>query len=166
MEKESKTQVETTEQEISFTRIFDASRELVFETFSDCKHLKHWWGPRTWPLSYCDIDFRPGGSWHYCMSGPNEGDNSWGKVLYKEIYVPERIVFEDYFSDKDGNINKEMPGTLATVEFVEHEGKTKVINRSEYQKAADLQKVLDMGMVEGFTETLDRLEEYLSAITG
>ncbi|MEX0773973.1 MAG: SRPBCC domain-containing protein [Balneolales bacterium] len=160
----NKTKVETTERELIMTRIFDAPRELVFETYSDCKHLKNWWGPRTWPLSYCKMDFRVGGAWHFCMSGPNEGDESWGKGIYKEIAEPERIVYNDYFSDKDGNINEDMPSTLATFEFAEHEGKTKITCRSEYQKPADLKKVLEMGMVEGMTETLDRLEEHLATV--
>ena len=156
-----KMHIETTERELIYKRVFDAPRELVFETFTSCEHLKHWWGPRTWPVSYCKIDFRVGGVWHYCMSGPNEGDESWGKVIYKEIDAPEKLVYEDYFSDAEGNINKDFPSTLATYQLEEQDGKTVITGRALYQKPEDLQKVLEMGMVEGMTETLDRLDEYL-----
>ncbi|MEX0930018.1 MAG: SRPBCC domain-containing protein [Balneolales bacterium] len=159
-----KTKTEKTDRELIITRIFDAPRKLVFETYSDCKHLMNWWGPRTWPLSYCKMDFRVGGEWHFCMSGPNEGDESWGKGIYKEIVEPERIVYTDYFSDKDGNINEELPSTLSTVELTEQEGKTKMTVRALYPKPADLKTVLDMGMVGGMTETLDRLEEHLAGL--
>src|SRR5690554_1859159 len=79
-------------------RIFDAPRELVFEMFAEAEHLKQWWGPRGWDLPYCDIDFRPGGVWHYCMKcidtsfGEFYGVESWGKVIYKEIAHPDRII--------------------------------------------------------------------------
>ncbi|MEX2397283.1 MAG: SRPBCC domain-containing protein [Balneolales bacterium] len=160
----NKTNVETSDRELIITRIFDAPRELVFETCSDCKHLNNWWGPRTWPLSYCKMDFREGGSWHYCMSGPNEGDESWGLVKYHEIVEPEKIVYTDYFSDKDGNVNENMPETLSAFVFSEQGGKTKVTIRGEYKTPEDLRKVLEMGMVDGMGETLDRLEEHLEVL--
>lgn len=159
----NKTNVETKERALIMTRTFDAPRELVFETYTSCDHLNEWWGPREWPLSYCDMDFREGGVWHYCMQGPN-GDESWGRVVYREIVEPERIVYVDNFSDEDGNINEEMPGTLVTVEFADLEGKTEVTCSSQYTSPEELEKVLDMGVVEGFTETWDRLEEHLATV--
>lgn len=158
----SKTQVETKGRELTITHVFDAPRKLVFETHSDCKHLKHWWGPRTWPLSYCKMDFRTNGTWHYSMKGPNPGDESWGKVMYKDIKAPERIAYMDYFSDKDGNVNKDLPAGEVTMEFTEQNGKTKVTSVVKYPTEVDLKKVLEMGMIEGMSETLDRLEEYLA----
>src|SRR5688572_2037912 len=155
-----KLKVETKGSELIMTRQFNAPRKLVFETYTDCKHLKHWWGPREWPLSYCKMDFRVGGTWHFCMKGP-DGTESWGKALYKEIKAPEKIYYEDYFSDKDGNLNKEMPSTMLKFDFEEAGGKTIVKGTAKYASEADLQKVLDMGMIEGMAETLDRLEEYL-----
>jgi uncharacterized protein YndB with AHSA1/START domain len=159
-----KMNVETKGSTLILTRIFDAPCELVFETYSSCEHLKNWWGPRSWPISYCEIDFRVGGEWHYCMSGPNEGDESWGKVIYKEINPPERLVYTDYFSDKDGNINDDMPSTLSTYHFKDDNGKTKLVCNAEYSSPENLKKVLDMGMIEGMTETLDRLDEHLESI--
>jgi len=160
----NKMHVETGERELVITRIFDAPRELVFDAYSDCEHLKQWWGPRQWPMAECTLDFREGGVWHYCLRGPNEGDESWGKAVYREIVKPERIVYNDHFCDKDGNINEDMPQILMTFEFAESEGKTKLTSRAQYPTASDLKTVLDMGMVEGITETLDRLEEHLAAI--
>jgi uncharacterized protein YndB with AHSA1/START domain len=90
------------DREFVMERTFDAPRKLVFEAFSDCKHLTHWWGPKDWTLPVCKIDFRPGGVWHYCMRGP-EGDESWGKAIYREIVEPERIVYLDTFADEAGN---------------------------------------------------------------
>lgn len=161
----NKMSVETKDRELIMERIFDAPPELVFEAYSSCEHLKHWWGPKEWPMKECTLDFREGGEWHYCLRGPNEGDESWGKAVYQEIVEPDRIVYTDYFSDKDGDINEEMPGTKITMIFEPFEGKTKLIGRSEYPTDEDLKTVLDMGVVEGMTSSLDRLEEYLADVT-
>ena len=158
----NKLQVETRGGQLILTREFDAPRRKVFQAHTDCKHLKNWWGPRTWPVTYCKMDFRVGGKWHYCMTGP-DGTQSWGLAIYKEIVEPERIVYEDHFADKDGNPNKELPSTVARTEFLEKDGKTVLRSIANYATAEDLQKVLDMGMVGGVTETFDRLEEYLLA---
>lgn len=153
--------IETKGRELILTRTFNAKRETVFEAFSDCKHLKHWFGPRTWPISYCKMDFRVGGEWHFCLKGPGEGDESWGKCIYQEIKRPERIVYDDYFSDKEGRLNMEMPYTRVTYDFIDEGGKTLLKSTALYPTEADLGKVLEMGVTEGIKETWDRLVEYL-----
>ena len=154
-------QVETAGSELILTRQFDAPRVKVFTAYTDCKHLNHWWGPREWSLSYCKMDFRVGGQWHYCMSGP-DGMESWGLTIYKEIKEPELIVYEDFFSDKDGNKNTAFPSTMVRTEFLEKDGKTIVKSTAKYSSPEDLKKVLDMGMETGIAQTLDKLEEYLA----
>ena len=148
-------------------RVFDAPRDLVFKMFKEPEHLKRWWGPKGWELPVCNIDFRPGGVWHYCMRcvDPSQGDfygmESWGKCVYKEILEPERIIYTDYFSDAEGEINESLPSTEITMEFIELDGKTKLINRAEYAFAEALKTVMDMGMLQGITKTWNRLEELL-----
>ncbi|GIP00686.1 activator of HSP90 ATPase [Paenibacillus lautus] len=150
-------------------RVFNAPRELVFKVFTDGEHLKQWWGPRGWEVTVSKMDFRPGGSWHYCMKclDKNQGDfygmESWGKSVYQEIDEPETIVLIDYFSDAEGAIAEGMPAPISTMTFVEQDGKTKLINRAVYDSPEALKTVLDMGMEEGITQTWDRLEEYLAA---
>lgn len=151
-------------------RVFDAPRELVFRMFTECEHLKHWWGPKGWELPVCKMDFRPGGTWHYCMKCVDQsqkdfyGMESWGLQVFEEIVEPERIVYVDSFSDADGNVNEAMPATKGTLHFVALEGRTKLVNRSEYVSEEALQTVLDMGMLQGITQTWDRLEERLREV--
>jgi uncharacterized protein YndB with AHSA1/START domain len=143
-------------------RVFDAPRELVFKAWSEAERLSQWWGPRQWPTTYCTVDFRVGGVWHYCMTGP-DGTQSWGKGLYSEILPPERIVYTDTFSDEAGNSLPGMPATVITVEFIDlGGGKTKLVSRAEFGSKEDLESLMKMGMVQGLTETWDRLEEYLA----
>ena len=145
-------------------RIFDAPRHLVFEAFSKAEHLERWWGVQGWTLPVCKIDFRPGGIWHFCMESPDGKMKSWGKAIYHEIVEPERIVYVDYFSDEEGNIDEEMPATQITMTFEEWDGKTKLLSRSRYASLEDLKKVIDMGVIQGATQTWDRLAALLAEI--
>ena len=159
---DSNQRIETTERELVITRTFDAPRELVFAAYSSCEHLREWFGPRTWPMVECTIDFRVSGVWHYCLRGPNDGDASWGLAVFEEIVEPERLVYTDAFSDSNRNVNENMPQTRSIVEFAETDGKTVLTIRAMYPSPDDLKQVLDMGMAEGITETFDRLDEYLA----
>jgi uncharacterized protein YndB with AHSA1/START domain len=156
--------VEAKGRELTIERIFNAPPELMFEMWSDCKHLKHWWGPKEWPMDECKMDFREGGKWHFCLRGPNEGNESWGLAIYKKIDKPAKIVYTDHFSDKDGNINEEMPGMLITVEFHEHEGKTRVASTTLFDTPESRKKIVEMGVIEGMSSSMDRLDEYLGTI--
>lgn len=155
---------ETKGRDLLITRTFDAPPSLMFEMWSDCRHLKHWWGPKEWPMDECKMDFRVGGEWLYCLRGPNKGDESWGKSIYKEITKPTKLVYEDFFCDKEGNINQQMPGMLITVDFIEENGKTKLVSSSTFDTEESLRKVMEMGVVEGMSSSMDRLDEYLAKV--
>jgi uncharacterized protein YndB with AHSA1/START domain len=64
--------------------------------------MKRWWGPTGFTLPYCTVDLRPGGVMHFCMRSPERQD-IWCKGVYCDVVEPERIVWTDSFSDKDGN---------------------------------------------------------------
>ena len=147
--------------ELILERVFNAPRALVWQVFTQPEHLQQWFGPKGWTLPVCKVDFRPGGVWHYCMRGP-EGEESWGKTIYREIVEPERIVYSDAFSDAEGNVVEGMPEMMVTVQFTEVDGKTKLTSSTIFASTADLEALLSMGVTEGIIETWDRLEEYLA----
>ena len=49
--------------ELIFTRVFDAPRDLVFRCMIEPEHLTHFWGPAgvSAPLDKISVDARPGG---------------------------------------------------------------------------------------------------------
>lgn len=57
-----------------------------------------------------------------------------------------------------------MPATEVTMAFIDQGGKTRLVSRSEYVSAEALKTVTDMGMLQGITETWDRLEERLNEV--
>lgn len=156
--------------EFTMERIFSAPRELVFKAFSTSEHLAQWFAPRGWTVPVSNLDFRAGGSWHFCMKcvdqsqGDFYGMEAWSKAVYREIVVPEKIVYSDYFADADGNVAEDMPAGVVTITFEEYEGKTRVVSTTKYPSEEDLQKVIEMGMEQGATETWDRLAELLLSL--
>lgn len=86
----TKTTRDTAEREIVITRTVDAPRELVFEAFSELRHLSRWWGPTGFTTSTNTFEFRVGGEWTFTMRGPDGTDYpEW--ITYTGITPPERI---------------------------------------------------------------------------
>jgi uncharacterized protein YndB with AHSA1/START domain len=81
------------------TRIFDAPRELVFNMFTDPKHLARFWGPAGFTSTVREMDPRPGGAFCIDMRGPDGGICPC-KGVYCEVAEPKRIV---YIGEPDGS---------------------------------------------------------------
>jgi uncharacterized protein YndB with AHSA1/START domain len=82
--------------------------------------------------------------------------------VYQDIDEPNSFVYEDYFSDAKGRLNTDMPVTTVTMTFTEEDGKTKIVSRGVHKNRESLEQVIAMGIERGITETLDRLEEYVT----
>ena len=55
------------------------------------------------------MDLRPGGTYHYGMQTP-DGSVMWGKMVYREIVPPEKLVFINSFSDEKGGLTPPSDG--------------------------------------------------------
>jgi len=159
-----KSKVKKEDRKLIMVRDFDAPPALMFKMWSDCKHLKHWWGPKEWPMDECEMDFREGGEWRYCLRGPDEGDESWGKAVYSEIHKPDKIVYKDHFTDAEGNVTDNMPNMIISVRLVEQDGKTHQRITVNFDTNEERDKIAEMGMADGMDSSLDRLDEYLAEI--
>lgn len=154
------------EQSLFLEQVFPASREQVFQAFVDAEQLKEWWGPEGWQLTHCEIDLRPEGSWHFCMTCTDQskeyvGQQSWGKAIYVEIDAPNRLVYRDCFSNEQGEIDPSLPESLVIVEFSDQAKFTRVISEARYPTKEELDEVLKMGLVAGITETWMKLDRFL-----
>jgi uncharacterized protein YndB with AHSA1/START domain len=153
-------------------RVFDAPRERVWKAWTEVDQVKRWWGPKGFAVTQCKLDLRPGGTGHYCLRAPDGGE-MWGRFVYREIVKPERLVWINSFSDKDGGLAvhpmsptwpREM---LTTVSFKDLGGKTKLtVNWSLFDSATDLERnTFDEGrpsMTQGWTGTMDQFAAYLA----
>ncbi|MQA00794.1 MAG: SRPBCC domain-containing protein [Dehalococcoidia bacterium] len=149
------------ERELVVTRTFNAPRALVWKAWTEPERIKQWWGPDGFTTIVPTIDVRPGGVWHYCMQSSEWGD-AWGKATYREVVEPERLVYIDAFSDEAGNTAEGMPVSEVTLTFEEQDGRTLMTSRTLFASAEERQKVIEMGMEQGLSQTLDHLEEFLA----
>ena len=148
------------DREIVITRIFDAPRELVFKVWTDPKHLKLWWGPHRFTNPVCEVDARPGGAIHIDMRGP-DGTVHTMTGSYEEVVEPERIVFVNSVPDKNG---KPLFEQRTTVTLTEVAGKTKLtLDVNVFRSTPEAAPML-AGMEIGWTQTLERLEEYVAKV--
>src|ERR1700730_3450053 len=83
-------QAATGDREIVISRVIGAPRELVFEAFTEVRHLSRWWGPEGFTTTTRAFEFRVGGEWDFVMHGP-EGTDYQEWISFTEIAPPERI---------------------------------------------------------------------------
>lgn len=146
---------------LTVERTFNAPRELVWKAWTEPERIAVWWAPKGWTTSVQQMDVRPGGLWHYCMSGPN-GAQSCGKTYYSEVTAPERLVYLDTFVDGAGNLLEGLPKLNATTEFTEQDGKTTITTRTKFSAVEEIEMLLGFGMEQGLTESWDALEAHLA----
>jgi uncharacterized protein YndB with AHSA1/START domain len=81
--------------ELVFTRVFDAPRDLVFRCMIDPKHLTHFWGPDGvhTPIDKIVVDPRPGGVFQTVMVNDADGTEYPSKGIFVEVVEPERLVW-------------------------------------------------------------------------
>jgi uncharacterized protein YndB with AHSA1/START domain len=151
--------LQTMDREIVISRVFDAPRELVWEVWTDPKHVVHWWGPNGFTTTIETMDVRRGGVWKHVMHGP-DGTDYPNKSAFKEVVKPERIVYS-HGGGREGG-----PGTHfeATWTFDALEGnKTRLTGRMVFASAADREHVVrEFNAIEGGRQTLGRLAGYLA----
>jgi uncharacterized protein YndB with AHSA1/START domain len=142
------------DREVVITRVFDASRELVWEAHTDPTHIRQWMlGPEGWSMPVCEIDLRPGGEWRFVWR-KSDGSELDMHGAYREVTPPERVVQTESWGD-------DWPETLNTLTLSEEDGKTTVMITVLYPSSEARDSALQTGMREGTAQSFDRLAEHL-----
>lgn len=150
---------DTKDRELSFERVLDAPRELVFQAFTRPEHVAQWWGPNGFTTTTHEMDVRPGGVWRMVMHGP-DGTDYDNLITYLEVVEPERLVYDhgDQGDPQQFHVSvtfEELAG-----------GKTRLTMRSLFQSKAALEYVVkEYGAIEGAKQTLNRLTEFLRTMS-
>lgn len=143
--------------EFQLTRVFDAPRRLVFEAWTDPKHLTKWYGCDFAQMTICDVDLKIYGGYRYTMRQRN-GVNGTIFGVYREIAAPERLVYTQGFV-MDGFLS---PNAFATVTFIERNGRTTLTSTLAHSSKADRDMHLASGVEAGAGTSFDRLEAHIS----
>jgi len=153
------------------TRVVDAPRSRVWKAWTDAKELKKWWGPKGFEVVSTKVDLKPGGIFHYLLRSPN-GQDMWGKFVYREIVPEERLVLISSFSDETAGVSRHPMAPdwplrmLSTVTFTEKGGKTTITVRwLPYEATQKERETFEAGrdsMKAGWTGTFERLDAHLA----
>jgi uncharacterized protein YndB with AHSA1/START domain len=148
----------TSDREVVISRTIDAPRELVFEAFTDVRHLSRWWGPDGFTTTTRAFAFREGGAWDFVMHGPDGSDYpSW--ITWREITPPERIVLIHGESAQD-------PDAFESIlTFADRDGTTEITMRTVFPTAALRDRAVEeYHAIEGGRQTLDSLAAYVTEL--
>jgi uncharacterized protein YndB with AHSA1/START domain len=151
--------------EIIISRVLHAPRELVWEAWTNPKHVVNWWGPRGFTNTTKRHEFRVGGYWEHTMHGP-DGTNYPNKAKFLEIVPLERIVFllgggSDLETDERRGATFTATWTFETVGA----NLTRLTGRMVFpSKDARDRVVRDFGAIEGGKQTLERAAEYTAGL--
>jgi len=143
------------EREIVVTRTFNAPARIVFEAWTKPELVKRWWVPKSMGMSLlsCEMDVRAGGTYRFVFDA-SEPMAFFGR--YIEVTPYSRLVWTNEESGDDGSVT--------TVTFEEHDGKTLLAMRELYPS----KEALDAagGAADATFETFAQLDELLVTLGG
>jgi uncharacterized protein YndB with AHSA1/START domain len=138
--------------ELTYRRVHDAPRELLFDCMTKPEHLTHFWGPAgtTAPLDGITVDLRPGGVFETVMVNDADGSSYTMRAVYVEVRRPGRLAWTEPELGMD-----------TTITFTElSDGRTEVITHQVNVPEAARGRAAR----EGFRTSLDRFAAYLASL--
>jgi uncharacterized protein YndB with AHSA1/START domain len=130
---------------IRFVRSFDASADLVFEAWTQAKHIRCWWDAAGEPLTVCEVDLKPGGAFRFVTRSHPEMPFTG---VYLQIDPPSQLIFEALNS-------------TGRVLFTSAGGKTRITVEITCRSGEQLDQFLQLGVDAGTSQTLDNLVAYI-----
>lgn len=144
--------------EIAMSRVYDAPRELVWQAMTDPKHVARWWGGPGFTNPVCEMDVRPGGTWHHVMRFP-DGHELDMHFVFVEVEKPRRLVWRsaDPAKDRGGP-----PGSVVDVTLEDLGGtRTRWKMIARFPSLAERDAALAMGFTGPIEASGNRLVAYL-----
>ena len=146
------------QREVIITRVYDAPARLLFEAYSKPEHVMRWFGPKGWPLTLCEMDFRVGGRFRFAMTGPSGKQNTPFGGAYLDIVQDRKIVYDNGF---------ETPGAGrmgVTVTFDEKDAKTTLAIHTLFESIAMRNSHMSRGFEKGTNSGLDQLADLVAEL--
>jgi len=155
---ETRAEPVTADREIVISRVIDAPPELVFEAFTEVRHLSRWWGPEGFTTTTRSFEFRVGGVWDFVLHGPDGTDYSeW--ITWTEIVAPERIALLHGESRDDPNAFE------SVLAFAPDGAGTRIVMRTVFPTRQLRDEAVERyHAIEGGQQTLSSLAAYVTEI--
>ena len=142
---------------------FDAPVEQVWQMWADPRKLERWWGPPAYPATVVDHDLAPGERVTYYMTAPaGHRHHGWWQIV--AVDAPTSLEFLDGFTDETGAPNEDLPTMTVHVSLTDGgHGRTRMVVTSTFSSLEDMERLVAMGMVEGFTAAVNQIDGLLAA---
>lgn len=143
------------ERELVISRLLKAPRSLVWQAWTEPRHVTEWWGPHGTTTPVCEMDVRPGGVFNTLMRD-EEGNEYPTAQVYLEVSEGERLVFTDAY--QAGWKPSEKPFLTVVLSFEDAEGGTLLTSTARHWTVADRQAHEEMGFYDGWGQSLEKFE--------
>ena len=141
-------------------RTIDVPRELVWKVWTTPEHLKHWFCPKPWSVTRCEIDLRPGGIFSSVMRSP-EGQEFPNVGCYLDIVPNERLVFTDALLP--GYRPSEKPFFTAILDLYPAGQGTRYVATALHRDEAGRKQHEEMGFHDGWGTVAGQMVDYIKA---
>ncbi len=132
------------------SKVIPASREAVFEAWTDPTRIKQWSCPPDASVLDAEVDLEVGGAYRLRMRGKEDAIHT-ACGTYLEIIRPSRLVYTWDWEEQDFAVGE----TIVTVDFIEMGDSTEVVVTHEGFPAAEATD----GHRQGWTGSLMKLEQ-------
>ena len=148
---------------VSIAKEFAAQLSLVWDAYTKPELLDQWWAPKPLTSRTKVMDFKVGGRRFYAMVSPDGQELGW--VLQKYTSISPKTNFKLFNAFADENENPELPGSDWDLTFSEQDGRTKVSISIYNESLERLERLIELGFVEGAKAQLKNLEELLATLS-
>lgn len=155
--------VVVSDKEITFTRVLDAPRDLVWRIWTKPEHVAKWWGPDDFGSGGCEIDLRVGGTFLMKMTSPS------GMIIpstgtFTEVSPPERFVLEGPLTADTACGTGVPPKAIVTLTLEDADGKTTLTLHTRFETDDARKAAEDSGFAASWPQSFDRMADMLSTL--
>jgi uncharacterized protein YndB with AHSA1/START domain len=142
------------------TRLFPAPPQLLFKCWSSAEHVRQWFCPAGYSVPEAEVEFRVGGAFNVCMCSP-AGEKHWTRGQFLEIQPHSRLVIEMHPVGAD---NAPLFRAHTIVSFTEEAHGTRLHVEQRYTLLVPQAAAMVQGAPQGWSQTLDRLEQLVAKL--
>jgi uncharacterized protein YndB with AHSA1/START domain len=143
---------------ILMSRIYDAPRQLVWETLTQAKHVARWWGGAGVTNPVCEMDVRPGGVWRQVMRFA-DGRELHMRFEFVLVEEPAKLVWRSTEHRPEG-----LPSSTITVSLDDVGGRTHWKMVSEFATLADRDRAIAAGFSHPIEMSSEGWSDYLKSL--
>lgn len=140
---------------------FAATRERLWEAYTDPRQIEKFWGPVEWPATFTRHDVFVGGRSTYVMTG-SDGERSAGFWEFLAVDDGKFIEVRDGFADEEGHENPAMPSMRMTFSFEDTDNGSRLVTTTHFGSLDELEQLLEMGMEEGMASAMGQIDDVLA----